>query len=65
MERATSDVERTHNARMPGAMKFTRGVAGVDVTWVSEKKSNSATGMPTVKSSVSPRRMFIETSARV
>ena len=38
MDKATSDVDRTHSAKIPGAMKLMRPPAGVVVTWVSEKK---------------------------
>jgi hypothetical protein len=42
-----------------------RWVPGVETTRVSEKKTNNKTGIPIVKSNVSPRRIVIATSARV
>ena len=65
IERATNEVERTHNAKMPGAMKSTRFFKGVEVTCVFEKNTSNNTGIPMVSSKVSPRRMVIRTSASV
>ena len=49
-------VDITARARMPGTKKLAGVAVGVDTTETLEKKSRKTTGMPRVRSRVSPRR---------
>ena len=49
-------VDMTASATMPGTKKSTGLAVGVEITDTSEKKRRNTTGMPSVSSSVSPRR---------
>ena len=65
MPRLTMAVDMTARARMPGARKSMGSFVVVGRTCTSEKKTRSRTGMPSVRSTASPRRSVIVTSARV
>ena len=55
----------TARDRIPGTKKLAGVAVGVDTTETFEKKSRKTTGIPSVSSSVSPRRSVMKTSAPV
>ncbi len=65
MPRETIDVDMTARDRIPGTKKLAGVAVGVDTTETFEKKSRKTTGIPSVSSSVSPRRSVMKTSAPV